>query len=116
MVRYTRFVIAMMVCVLAEFGAPQWAAANPAVYELGSDPAVGFNLISWWDFGASGASTWQNAVQSVYNAGFREVSLSPVRFFNQTTGVIASSGQKTPNLNDIAAGVSWAKTHGMRVT
>jgi hypothetical protein len=90
--------------------------ANQAVYEVGTDPAIGFNLISWWDFGSNGASTWQSAVQSLYDAGFREVSISPVRYVTVGTGVISSSGQKTPQLSDIAAGVARAKSLGMRVT
>jgi hypothetical protein len=52
-------------------GHSQIAFANPAKYEIGSDPSVGFNLISWYNFGSSGASTWQNAVQSIYDAGVR---------------------------------------------
>jgi hypothetical protein len=96
--------------------APLRVAANPAVYELGSDPMVGFNLVTWWDWGSSGETTWRNAVDQVYNAGFREISISPVRFFSLTTGVIASSGQKTPQLAHIAAAVDEAKLHGMRVT
>ncbi len=92
------------------------AAANPAVYEVGNDPAIGFNLISWWNFGSNGPSTWQNAVQSVYDAGFREVSISPVRYVSVGTGVIATSSQKGPELADIAAGVARAKSLGMRIT
>src|SRR6476620_3454599 len=77
------------------------AAANPAAYEGGSDPAVGFNLISWFNFGASGASTWQNAVQSVYDAGFRDVSIDPVRFVNISTGQILATSPKGPDLSHI---------------
>jgi hypothetical protein len=95
---------------------PPAAVATQSVYEVGSDPAVGFNLISWWDFGSSGASTWQNAVQSLYDAGFRSVSISPVRYVTVGTGVIPSSGQKTPQLSAISAGVARAKSLGMRVT
>src|SRR4051794_26912669 len=106
----------MMVCIVGASGAPQRAAANPTVYELGSDPMVGFNLISWWDWGTSGTSVWQNAVQQIYSAGFREISISPVRYFDLTTGVISSTGQQTPQLSDIEAAVVRAKSLGMRVT
>jgi len=71
---------AVLGCVLAISVEVRTATADPAVYEIGEDPAVGFNLISWWNFGGSGVSTWQNAVQSVYDAGFRSVSISPVRY------------------------------------
>lgn len=107
---------AMIVCITAGIGGLRQATANPAVYELGSDPMVGFNLISWWDFGSSGTSTWQNAVQQVYNAGFREISISPVRYFNTTTGVISATNQQSPQLSHIEAAVVRAKSLGMRVT
>jgi GTA TIM-barrel-like domain len=107
---------AMFVWIVAAIGAPQWADANPAVYELGNDPAVGFNLISWWNFGGSGVSTWENAVQDVYNAGFRSVSISPVRYVTVGTGVIATTSQKGPELSHISAAVARAKSLGMRVT
>ncbi len=106
----------MMVCLMGASVAPQRAAANPAVYELGSDPAVGFNLISWWNFGSSGVSTWENAVQDLYNAGFRSVSISPVRYVTVGTGVIATTSQKGPELSHISAAVARAKSLGMRVT
>lgn len=95
---------------------PVCARANPGVYELGNDPVVGFNLISWFNFGASGASTWQNAVQSLYDAGFRSVSISPVRFVNINTGQILATSPKGPELSHIEAGVVRAKSLGMRVT
>jgi len=97
-------------------GCTSRAVADPAVYEIGDDPGVGFNLISWWNFGSSGASTWQNAVQSVYDAGFREVSISPVRFVNIDTGAILATSQRGPELSHIAAGVARAESLGMRVT
>ncbi len=92
------------------------AVANPAVYEIGSDPAVGFNLISWFNFGSSGVSTWQNAVQGLYDAGFRSVSISPVRFVNINTGQILTTSPKGPELSHIDAAVARAKSLGMRVT
>jgi hypothetical protein len=101
----------MLQCV-----APDAALADPGVYEIGDDPGVGFNLISWWNFGGTGSATWQGAVQNVYNAGFREVSISPVRFVNIDTGEILPTSQRGPELNHIAAGVARAKSLGMRVT
>src|SRR3954468_13385647 len=112
----TRVIVAIIVCVVAGSNVAPRAGANPAVYELGSDPMVGFNLISWWDFGSTGTSVWQNAVQQVYNAGFREISISPVRYFNLTTGVISPTGQQTPQLSHIEAAIVRAKSLGMRVT
>ncbi|MFO0788160.1 MAG: hypothetical protein U0805_01805 [Pirellulales bacterium] len=110
-----RFLLALAWIGVA-IGARERARANPAVYELGSDPAVGFNLISWYNFGASGASTWQNAVQGLYDAGFRSVSISPVRFVNINTGQILATSPKGPELSHIEAGVARAKSLGMRVT
>jgi hypothetical protein len=104
-------------------GATRVASANPAVDELGSDPALGFNLISWWNFDNAatpnvdeGVAVWQNAVQTLYDAGFREVSISPVRYFNTTTFSIAQSSGQGPLLTSIDAGVAKAKQLGMRVT
>ncbi len=91
-------------------------AGDPGVYEIGTDPGVGFNLISWANFGGSGNAIWENAVQSIYDAGFSEVSISPVRFVTLGTGAIASSSSKGPELSHIAAGISKAKSLGMRVT
>lgn len=99
------------------------ASANPAVYEIGDDPGVGFNMISWFNFDNAatpatdeGVDEWQNSVQGLYNAGFREVSISPVRFFNTTTFAIAPTSTQGPNLAAIEAGVVRAKELGMRVT
>src|SRR5258707_11906749 len=114
---------AMMVCLVGASGNLQQVAANPTVYEFGSDPAVGFNIISWWNFDNSGTpavdegvSVWQNAVQSIYDAGFREVSISPVRYFDLTTFAIAPTSGKGPELTSIDAAVARAKQLGMRVT
>ena len=90
--------------------------ADPGVYEPGSDPGVGFNLVSWFNFGSSGNAVWEAAVQSAYDAGFDEVSLSPVRFYTPGTGSIATSSTSGPELSHVAAGVSLAKQLGMRVT
>lgn len=92
------------------------AVADPGLYEVGTDPDIGFNLISWWNFGGSGASTWENAVQSIHDAGFREVSISPVRYVTLGTGSIATTSPKGPELSHIAAGIARAKSLGMRVT
>lgn len=91
-------------------------ASNEEVYEPGIDPGVGFNLVSWFNFGGSGNSIWENAVQAVHDAGFDEVSLSPVRFYTLGNGSIASTSNKGPELSHIAAGVARAKSLGMRVT
>ena len=88
------------------------ALAIPAVYEPAVDPGLGFNLIAW--SGNSG-SNWTNAVNALYAAGFREVSISPVRRFDNNTGqVITNSGY--PSLTAVEAGVLRAKQLGMRVT
>lgn len=96
-------------------------AANIARYEPGVDPGVGFNLVSWWNY-SNGAEVWQNAVQAVYDAGFTEVSLSPLRFVETSTsaampaGSIAGTSSRGPELSHVAAGIVRAKSLGMRVT
>jgi hypothetical protein len=91
---------------------PPVATAEPTVFEPAVDPGLGFNLIAW--SGNNGAS-WTNAVNALYAAGFREVSISPVRRFNSNTGsVITNSGY--PSLAAIEAGVARARQLGMRVT
>jgi hypothetical protein len=92
------------------------ATADPGVYEPGVDPGLGFNLISWWNFGATGEDVWEAAVQDCYDQGFRCVSLCPVRYFNTTTGAIATTSTQGPELSHIAAGIVRAKTLGMTVT
>lgn len=94
------------------FGGLRLAAADPAVYEIGDDPGLGFNLISWGT-GAQ-AQHWQIAVQALYNSGFREVSIAPVRMVDPNTGIISAAGQQS--LANIAVGVAHAKSLGMRVT
>lgn len=96
--------------------APHPLLADPAVYEPGVDPGVGFNLVSWANFGGSGASIWENAVQSAYDAGFDDISLSPVRFYTPGVGSIAATSNSGPELSHVAAGVARAKQLGMRVT
>lgn len=95
---------------------PAIATADPGIYEPGVDPGVGFNLVSWANFGGGGASIWENAVQSAYDAGFDEVSLSPVRFYTIGSGSIATSSSQGPELSHVAAGITRAKSLGMRVT
>ncbi len=113
-------VLVLSLCVVA---VARHAIGDPAIYEVGSDPALGFNLISWWNFDNSstpnvdeGVAVWQNAVQTLYDAGFREVSISPVRYFDTTTFSIAQTSGQGPLLTSIDAGVAKAKQLGMRVT
>src|SRR5262245_17818168 len=112
MTRHSRCTIAAAVLiVILGFGAKRPAAANPAAYEPASDPAIGFNLIAW--SGNSGSS-WSNAVDALYAAGFREVSISSVRRVDIATGNITTASY--PSLTAIDAGVARAKQLGMRVT
>lgn len=92
------------------------AAGAPDIYEVNHDPNVGFNLISWWNFNASGQAVWEDAVQDLYDNGFRDVSISPVRFVDPATGSIAVSSMKGPELDHVAAGIARAKSLGMQVT
>ncbi len=91
------------------------AGAAPGRYEAGVDPGLGFNLVSWGNF-PNGAQVWENAVQAVFDSGFTEVSLSPVRYYTPGTGAIAVSSASGPQLSHVAAGVARAKQLGMRVT
>jgi hypothetical protein len=97
--------------VAALWCATQPASADPTVFEPTIDPGVGFNLIAW--SGNSGSS-WTNAVNALYAAGFREVSISPVRRFDNNTGGVLNSSY--PSLAAVEAGVVRAKQLGMRVT
>ena len=96
--------------------AQRFAFADVSMYEADRDPGVGFNLVSWANFGATGNSVWENAVQSVHDAGFGEVSLSPVRFYTPGVGSIAATSSQGPELSHVAAGIARAKQLGMRVT
>ena len=78
--------LALCLCIGAVCGGLRHAAGNPNVYEPALDPAVGFNLIAWNT--TANSTAWQNAVQSLYDNGFREVSISPVRLVNVSTGNI----------------------------
>ena len=113
-VRMLRFCIVASALLLSAPG----AASTPAEYEPGVDPAVGFNLISWWNFGASGTSVWEDAIQDVYDHGFRSVSISPVRFVNTSTGEIRLTDGATtgPDTAHIAAAIARAGALGMSVT
>ena len=105
----------MVIGAMLGLGTTKAPAANPAIYEPGIDPGLGFNFVSWGNFG-NGASIWQNAVQAAYDAGFDEVSLSPLRFYTPGTGSIATSSSSGPELSHVAAGIVRAKQLGMRVT
>ncbi len=107
--RFT-LVLALSACVLSNCSTS--AVANPALHEIGDDPGLGFNLISWW--GGAQATHWESAIQTMYDAGFREVSIAPLRFFNTDTGALTTSG--APSLSGLSAGVGLAKSLGMRVT
>lgn len=86
-----------------------------AVYDPGLDSQLGFNLISWWNFGADGAAKWANAVQDLYDSGFRAVNLVPLRAVDPATGAI-SVVDRLPELSHIAAGIAKAHSLGMTVT
>jgi hypothetical protein len=98
--------------------APRTGSADPATYEPGVDPSVGFNLISWSNFGAAGEGVWEAAVLDIYDHGFRAVSISPLRFVDLATGrVRLSDGTTTgPDLAHLSAAVARAKNLGMTVT
>ncbi len=89
--------------------------AQPLVYEPARDPGIGFNLISWWNFGAGGEKIWRDAVRDVHANGFRHVSLCPIRVFDPVTGAISESPQLPP-LTQIAAAADEARRLGMTVT
>ena len=105
-----RWVLAAWLCWTAT------ATANPQVYEPWADPGLGFNLISWWNFGASGQTVWEDAVQDLYDHGFRHLSIDPVRYFDPATGAIAPSSMQGPELSHIGAAISHASMLGMSVT
>ncbi|WP_145284274.1 glycoside hydrolase family 113 [Pirellulimonas nuda] len=92
-----------------------YAHGAAGLYEPGVDPGLGFNLVSWGNF-SNGAQVWENAVQSVFDAGFTEVSLSPLRFYTPGVGSIAATSGSGPELSHVAAGIVRAKSLGMRVT
>ncbi len=95
------------------------AGAGETLYEPGDDTGLGFNLVSWWNpetDGMDGSAVWEYAVQDAWNHGFTHVSLCPVRYFEPSTGTIAVTSEKGPELSHIAAGAARAKSLGMTVT
>jgi hypothetical protein len=110
-VRPALCVLIVILATLCRMGTSE-SHANPAVHEPAIDPGLGFNLIAW---SGNNGSSWTNAINALYAAGFREVSISPVRRFDNNTGqVITNSGY--PSLTAVEAGVLRAKQLGMRVT
>nr|MCU0983009.1 hypothetical protein [Pirellulaceae bacterium] len=99
----------------ARLDAPEAIVVADSSYQPGLDPMPGFNLVSWWNFGAEGASKWEAAVDDLFAHDFRAVSLIPVRYVDLTTGAI-SGEQKAPEIAHIAAGMARAKSLGMTVT
>lgn len=99
----------------AALQAPGAMVCGDKSYQPNADPKPGFNLVSWADFGAHGASTWTAAVQDLYSSGYRSVSFIPVRYVDVTTGAM-SAGPQAPQIADIAAGIAKAHALGMTVT
>ncbi|MBL7223776.1 MAG: cadherin-like domain-containing protein, partial [Candidatus Brocadiae bacterium] len=109
-----------VVTAVVEAQPPPDSAASPAdlsplVYEPGTDPRVGFSLVSWWDAGDDGAAVWEAAVQDLYDNGFRSVSFIVIQFVDVTTGEIGS-GSQGPQAEHIAAGLAKASELGMTAT
>ncbi len=108
-------------CILAGFiaGVSAPAMAVPGEYEPGIDPGLGFNLISWANFGGTGGQVFVDTVQDVYDSGFREVSLNPIRYVQisgASAGSILTTSSKGPELSHIEQGILHAKSLGMSVT
>ncbi|WP_428387662.1 glycoside hydrolase family 113 [Mucisphaera sp.] len=99
---------------MAIFAAGSSAHAN-LTFQPGHDPKLGFNAVSWWNFG-NGSELWETEIQQMFDHGFREVSISPVRYVTPGVGVIPQSSQRGPELSHIAAGITRAKSLGMTVT
>ena len=90
--------------------------AAPTRYEPGCDPPLA-SIFSGRNFETAGAAVWQNAVQDVYDKGFRYVSLIPIRYVDLSTGHLLADGHsQAPELSHVAAGVARAKSLGMTVT
>lgn len=106
------FPIRLLFYLAAVFAVRNSVLAEPSAFEPATDPGVGFNLIAW--SGNSG-SNWISAIDSLYSAGFREVSISPVRQFNSNTGAV-NANVGYPSLTAVEAGVARARQLGMRVT
>jgi Glycoside Hydrolase Family 113 len=93
--------------------------AVPGEYEPGIDPGLGFNLITWANFGSNGGQVFVDTVQDVYDSGFREVSLNPIRYVQisgTNAGHISTTSYKGPELSHIEQGILHAKSLGMSVT
>jgi len=106
-------VLALLLCLTGRIS----VHADPLVYEPGIDPGAGMNLVSWWNFGSNGPAVWENAVQDLYDHGFRHVSFVPLRFVDEATGhVIDEPHAQAPDLAHVAAGVAKADALGMTVT
>jgi len=103
--------------LLSFVGLPRVSSANPDVYEPARDPGVGVILISWWDFGASGATVWEQAVEDVHAHGFGHVTICPVRFVDLTTGAVrvSNGSQSGPRTEHIEAAVARAVALGIEV-
>jgi len=99
----------------ARLDSPEVTVVADSSYQPGLDPLPGFNLVSWWNFEAQGASKWEAAVDDLFAHDFRAVSLIPVRYVDLATGAI-SGGQKAPEIAHVAAGMARAKSLGMTVT
>lgn len=95
---------------------PAAGHAADGVYETNADPRMGFNLISWWD--GTTSAHWADAVQRVHDAGFSEVSLSPLRFVDIDSGNILTDAQSTQGspLASLVGGLQRATQLGMKVT
>ncbi|MGL4512476.1 MAG: glycoside hydrolase family 113 [Lacipirellulaceae bacterium] len=95
---------------------PAEGRAADGVYETNADPRLGFNLISWWD--GTTSAHWADAVQRVHDAGFREVSLSPLRFVDIDSGNLLTDAQATQGspLASLVGGLQRATQLGMKVT
>ena len=106
----------LVICLVMLSIAPRGAWAVVDRFEPGIDPAMGFNMVSWANFGNQGPAIWETAVQEMSDAGFGEVSLSPVRFVTQGSGSIAATSSQGPELAHIEAAILRAKSLDMRVT
>jgi hypothetical protein len=95
---------------------PAAGRAADGVYETNADPRMGFNLISWCD--GTTSAHWADAVQRVHDAGFQEVSLSPLRFVDIDSGNLLTDAQSTQGspLASLVGGLQRATQLGMKVT
>jgi hypothetical protein len=115
-VKSALFSVSLIVAVVT---CPVVAPGEGTIYEPGQDTGLGFNLVSWWNpelDGQDGSALWTAAVQDAWDHGFTHVSLCPVRYFDPSTGAIAPTSAKGPELSHVAAGAARAKSLGMTVT